>query len=431
MRLVDETGSAVPFYLEGSSGTVSRAVEMVFVASAVPPLGYKTYFLIPFEKPDTFPNACEVNLDEADPTKPKRIRGANQLENDFFRVTVDRATGRITVFDKELGRMVAKDLEIVASEERGGDTLSIERTTGRTVINSVNRVEIEENNPVRTVLRIDGDIAAIPITQRLSLYRALKRIELENIVDWRQGRFMKIEQLFPYESPEAQIRYGIPFGSVTSSDVMPDTGPHFGDEIPREIWRQWRQIQDWIFVGATEWGITICADRQLITLGEGVIRAGMLRSSYSPVGIARGDKPFLRQFPPAGKYVFRYLLSSGKGGWAAAKSYRAGLAFSNPLIPVSAVDELSEKPLPPTRSFCALAGDNLVITALKKAEGDGGVVLRVVEMEGARAETRLEFLGRRRNFREVNLLEEETRPGDQETLRLKPHEISTIRLNVK
>ena len=173
------------------------------------------------------------------------------------------------------------------------------------------------------------------------------------------------------------------------------------------------------------------AERHLMTLGESVIRAGMLRSSYSPVGIVRESKPFLRQFPPAGQYVFRYSLSSGKGDWAAAKSYRTGMAFSNPLIPVSAVDELSGKPLPSTKSFCSLAADNVVVTALKKAERDGALVLRVVEMDGTGAETPVVLLGAKHGFRPVNLLEEESRPGDEETLRAKPHEISTVRLLIQ
>jgi alpha-mannosidase len=428
MRLVDEAGTSIPFYVEGYSGTVSRAIEMVFVARGVPPLGYKTFFLVPADAPESFPNVCDLTLDNADESKPKRILGTNLLENAYYRVTMDRATGRITVFDKELDRVVMKDMEIAGAEERGGDTLSVERTTGRTLANVVSRMEVEENNPVRTVMRIEGEIAGIPVTQRLSLHAGLKRIDLENTVDWKQGRFLKLEQHFPYERPDAQIRYGIPFGSVAGSDIMPNSGPHFGDEIPREIWKRWRQIQDWVFVGDTNAGVTICADRHLITLDEGVIRAGMLRSSYSPVGIVRDGKPFLRQFPPAGRYVFRYSLTSGKGGWAAAKSYRAGMAFSNPLLPVSAVNELSGKPLPPTRSFCSLAADNLVVTALKKAEGDAAVVLRVVEMEGVQVETPVEFLGRKRGFRAANLLEEETGSGESERLQVKPYEIRTLRM---
>lgn len=431
MRLVDESGAAVPFHVEQSYGTVSRALEMVFVARGVPALGYKTYFLVPADQPETFQNTCELKLDNADPAKPKRVFGSDQFENQYYRATVDRATGRITLFDKELDRVVAKDMEIAALEQRGGDTLSNERPSGRTVINTVSRVEVEENNSTRTIVRIDGELAGIPVTQKLFLYSGLKRVDLENTVDWKQGRFMKIEQLFPCDHPDAQIRYGIPFGSAAGSDIMPDSGPRFGDEVPREIWKTWRQIQDWIFAGTPEWGLTIAADRQLIALREGVIAVGMLRGCYSTLGITREDKATLRQIPPAGKYVFRYSLTSGKGGWAAAKSYRVGMAIANPLIPVNAVDELSAKSLPPARSFCSLTADNLVVTALKKAERDGAIVLRAVEMDGAPTETSLEFLGRKGRFGTVNLLEEEVSPGEQDILRVKPCEISTVRVSVK
>jgi alpha-mannosidase len=98
---------------------------------------------------------------------------------------------------------------------------------------------------------------------------------------------------------------------------------------------------------------------------------------------------------------------------------------------VNAVDELSAKSLPPARSFCSLGADNLVVTALKKAERDGAIVLRAVEMDGAPAETSLEFLGRKARFGTVNLLEAEVSPGEQDTLRVKPCEISTVRVSVK
>jgi len=79
-------------------------------------------------------------------------------------------------------------------------------------------------------MRLDGDLGSVAISQRLFLHRGIKRIDLENRVDWKQNKFMKIEQLFPYENPEAQIRYGIPFGSAAGSDIMPNTGPRAGDE---------------------------------------------------------------------------------------------------------------------------------------------------------------------------------------------------------
>jgi alpha-mannosidase len=427
MRLVDETGADVPFHVEKSYGTVSCGLELVFVAHGVPSMGYKTWFVVPAEKVESGANTCDLKLDDADPAKPKRVLGSDQFENQYYRVTVDRATGRITLLDKELDRVVVKDMEIAALEQRGGDTLSNERPSGRTLINSVNRVEVAENNSTRTVIRIEGELAGTPVTQRMFLYSGLKRVDMENTVDWHQDRFMKIEQLFTYDIPDARIRYGIPFGSAAGSDIMPGAGPRFSDEVPKEIWKTWRQIQDWVFAGNSDYGVTIAADRQLISLRDSVIAVGMLRGCYSTLGITQNDKATLRKIPPAGKYVFRYALTSGRGNWVAAKSYRCGMAFSNPLIAVSSVDELAEKTLSPTYSFCSVKAGNLVLTALKKAEQKDAMVLRCVEMEGAPALLEAELLGRKAGFSEVNLLEED-KTGESSVLNVKPYELMTLRL---
>lgn len=431
MHLVDETGASIPFHVEQSYGTISRAFEIVFVARDVPSLGYKTYFLVPADKPDNFPNACKIKQDNPNENKAKRISGADQFENKYYRVSVDRVTGSVTVFDKELDRVVAKDIEIAASEERGGNSLDLEPMTGRTLINMVSQVELEENNPVRAVMRIDGNVGGVPIVQRVFLYGGIMRVDLESIVDWRHGSLMKLEQLFPYEQRDARIRYGIPFGSTAADDIMPNTGPAKGDEISTEKWRKWRQIQDWIFVGHGNWSLHIAADRQSLTLDEGVIRIGMMRGTYCTQDLTRGKKTVLGRVPVPGTYIFRYSLCSGNGTWTTGRSQRAGMAFSSPLIPISDVDELSTKSLPPTQSFCSLGTENLIVTALKKAETNSGIVLRAFETDGHEAQTTVEFLGHKRRVRKVNLLEEQTGAVDQAMWRLKPYEIGTVRLSAQ
>lgn len=426
--LVDETGQKAPFHIMSYSGTVSRALELVFIARDVPPLGYRTYFIVPSENlPDTTPSVS-MKPDVADPLKPKRVFGSDEFETGDYRVSIDRATGGVTVFDKELGRVVVNGAGISAAEQRGGDTLSIERPSGRTLIHTITRVATEENNAVRTVIRIEGQIAGVPVTQRLTLFGGLKKIEFENTVDWSQDRFLKIEQVFPYEDAGAGTRYGVPFGSAGDNDVFPNSGPHFSDEVPREIWKQWRQIQDWIWVGQPAGGFTVSADRQLVTLDNAAVRVGMMRGAYSPVGIVRDGKPYLHQFPPTGRYVFRYSLTSGKGDWAAAKSYRAGMGFSNPLLPVAVADEISSKSLPPKLSFLEQTAENAVLTTLKKSGTDGSLVLRVVEMEGKAVEGAVRWMGEPRRLQPVNLLEENVGAGAVERLGLAPYEISTVRV---
>jgi alpha-mannosidase len=242
---------------------------------------------------------------------------------------------------------------------------------------------------------------------------------------------MNIEQVFPLPQPNMAVRSGAPFGSVSADEMMPNTGPRNGDEVPRDEWRQWRQIQDWAFAGNADFGVTISADHQFLKVENGALRSGMLRGTrFSPVNFTVHGEPFLNLSPPADAYVFHYSFTSGRGDWVAAKSWRAGMAFNTPLIPVTSANELSQKPLPPTRSFCSLEAQNLVITALKKADADGSIVLRAFEIQGGNAETPVRFLGQNRKFQPVNLLEESA-PGQQgDVLHVAPYEISTVKLRL-
>jgi alpha-mannosidase len=242
---------------------------------------------------------------------------------------------------------------------------------------------------------------------------------------------MNVEQIFPLQEPNMEVRNGTPFGSEAATDMMPNAGPRNSDEVPKDIWKRWRQIQDWVSAGTKEWGFTVSADHQFVTVGDRAIRAGMVRGTrFSPVNIVRGGQPFRYPWPPADTYVFHYSLTSGKGDWAAAKSWRAGMAFNTPLIPVSSANELSPKLLPPGRSFCSLDVDNLVITALKKADRDESIMLRVFEIRGDAAESPVQFLGQDRKFWVANLLEEVGAAREEEVLRVRPHEISTVKLHI-
>jgi hypothetical protein len=431
MRLVDDKGQSIPFHLEEYSENISRALVVTFVARDVPSLGYRTYYLTPSERQERFPNAAEVTLDAAkDRQDPRRPMEADVIENQFYRLSADKPTGRVAIFDKALGRDVAKDLEIVAVEERGGNYIGIEPLSGRTIPASVDEIRVEENHAVRAVLRLDLRVADIPIVQRYILYRDVKRVDLEDTVEWRRPRFLRLQQLFPYQQPGARIFYGVPFGAQDADDILPNSGPDKPDEITRESWLASRQILDWIWVGTPDWGLTIAADHQLMKLSPGVIRAEMLRGSrFASVKVVRGEQVTSLFYPPPGTYHFRFSLTSGRGDWRAARSYQAGMNLNSPLLPVSVVDEVSRKSLPPAHSFATLEGDNLVLSAVKKADQDNGLVLRFFEIQGKKTETGVQFLGRKNRVQEVNLLEEGGGP-ERSAVNVAPYEIKTVRVRI-
>lgn len=428
MRLLDERGQSVPFHVEQYSENISRTLDLVFVARGVPSLGYKTYYMVA-GGPDEFPVAAKVKLDDdRDLREPRRPLGVNTLENQFYRLSVDRATGRVTLFDTALGRDVCADMEVAALEERGGNYIGIEPPSGRTLYCLVERVTLEENNPVRAVMRVDLRLADITIAQRLTLYRGLKRLDIENTVDWRLPRFVRVRQVFPQAEPAA-IHYGIPFGATAAENVMPNTGPHLGDEIKPESWRQCRFIQGWIHSGTAQGGLTVTYDHPLVRLEDGAITGEMIRGTrFTSAKVTRGEQVGSMHYPPPGRYVFRFSLSSDAGDWKAVKAYRAGLGLNNPLLPVEVADTISAKTLPPSQSFCTLTADNLVLSALKRADQGQGVLLRVYDIEGVPADTAVEFLGRKTALRETSILEETAGAATQETLHVAPYKIKTLQL---
>jgi alpha-mannosidase len=104
------------------------------------------------------------------------------------------------------------------------------------------------------------------------------------------------------------------------------------------------------------------------------------------------------------------------------------MGFNMPLLSVVSEDELSPKTLPAEQSFLFVPGDNLVVTALKKADQGDGIVARFFNETGESTETSVNFLGEKWGVRPVNMLEEPTSSGNEQTLRVLPFEIDTVEI---
>lgn len=427
MKLVEDNGTAVPFHVDQYSENISRALELSFVAHGVPAMGYKTYYLMPAQANEKLTEAAHITLDDQnDKRDPRRPLGADVMENDFYRVTIDRATGRGALFDKSLGCDVTKDMEISAVEERGGNYVGVEPLTGRSLYSTIDSVEVEENNGVRATLRITGRIADTRFEQRLSLWKELKQLDIENKIEWRTARTMRIEQIIPYQIQNAKIQYGVPFGSNAADNLVPGSGPHLVDEITKESWLNARHVQDWIYAAGPDWGVTVATDHQFVRLDRGVFRGEMVRGTRATsVKVVTDAGIDSMHYPPAGDYVVRYSITSNRGDWKQSKAYRFGRNLNNPLIPISVVDDISTKVLPSAQSFLETKGDSLILSAVKK-EGHGpNIIVRWYENEGLPAELSVKFLGKPVTATPVNLLEEPINSSPQ----VRPSEVRTVRIS--
>jgi alpha-mannosidase len=72
-----------------------------------------------------------------------------------------------------------------------------------------------------------------------------------------------------------------------------------------------------------------------------------------------------------------------------------------------------------------------VLTAIKKADSGESIVIRTFEILGASAESSVLFMGQQRNFKEVNLLEDDLPAGEQKILHMQPFDIDTIKIPIR
>ena len=136
-----------------------------------------------------------------------------------------------------------------------------------------------------------------------------------------------------------------------------------------------------------------------------------------------------------GNHQFRMALYPHQGDWRSR--YRDGIAFNFPLQSFVAPQGSapSGPSLLPIAGFLQLEPSNLILTAMKKAEDDDGVVVRFYEAEGSQAQAYLRFFQPIKQAWKTNLIEDEEQPltpsGDGSLpLLVKPWEIVTLKLRV-
>lgn len=163
---------------------------------------------------------------------------------------------------------------------------------------------------------------------------------------------------------------------------------------------------------------------------EGLVYLTLLRS----VGVlsADGEAGPLVPTPDALElrdYTFEYALQHHDGDWKEAKSYKHGQDFNHRPLPTQ-VNARGD--LPSELSFLNISPDNLILSALKKAEDSDEVILRFFETAGEATKAEIEFFRGIKRATSVNLLEEEEQElpveGNKLRLEVKPFEIVTLKL---
>jgi alpha-mannosidase len=399
-----------------------------FVA-AVPPMGYRLYQLV--KRSNSFDSGIEVK--------------GNEVVTKFYRLSIDKQTGILSVYNKG-GRKLLEGNELVIDQEIGDLYFHksefdgpIGSESGKGIhFSTFKPEEIKiEKGPVRTVITFRDSFyclqwpyyltdkfgsllqrhKTLDICKQIMVYNDLPRIGFRTIIN----------------SAQSHIRIRVRFDTCM---VVPNytRQTQFGViDLPLA-----RTLEESVRFPSLNWFNCQEGDHGLAFFSRGVpineVRAGniycTLLRSVSVLSTDGKSGPLIPT-PKAmelGEHNYTYAVYPHSGDWKKAEIHRHGHEFNHRLFAVQTDS--------PTLTYrfetFILEPDNLIISALKKAENYDAVIVRFFETKGEKCHATLQVPNRIKSASCVNLLEEEEFKLDIKDgmleMDVSPFEIVTLKL---
>jgi alpha-mannosidase len=389
-----------------SSDAATNTLHLLVEPRVIPALGYGLLRVVPGRR-----NA-PGDLSAHDGT----------LENSMLRVVVDRTTGCITsLYEKRthFESIAAGGCgnELIAFEDKPKeyDAWNIDADFEKhfTKLDTADSVQLMEHGPLRATIRVTRTWQHSKFVQDITLYAGLDRVDVVNDFDWHETHVL-LKAAFPLAAASEHATYEIPYGSIERPTTRNNSWEAAKFEVPALRWAD---------LGDAAHGFSLINDAKYGYDAKGnVLRISLLRSPTWPD--ADSDR---------GAQHFAYALYPHAGDWKQALTVRRGYEFNAHLraLPVSPHRGAWGAEL----SFVGVEPDNVVLTAVKKAEDGDALLFRFYEWAGKNGEVQLAAPAGAASAMLTNLMEQ-TEGGPLEISRdgkvrvpVHPFEIVSVRVN--
>ena len=401
-----------------------------FEAREVPALGYKVYSL---------------QAESQKPVESSRVSG-QLIENQYYRVTLDAASGAIaSVFDKQLGKELVDEkspykfgsyLYVTGGDDipnnslyRYGAGLKPPKLTAHAAENG--KLVSIEKTPFGTVATLESSAVNTPtIRTQITVYENEKKIEIR--YDLHKNRVLTRESAyiaFPLVAENPAFSYGNQIGWVNPAR----------DELPGGS-REWYVARHWTNVSDTGTSVTIVpVDAPLVAFGD-IVRGNWpaeFRPKSAGVFSWLMNNYWGTNFPAwqGGDYTFRYVITSG-AELNPVEANRFGKEAMTPLENTQMPAGSGSAGLPHTEAgLLEIDNPKVSISTWKMAEDGSGSVLRLQETSGTvcpHVWIRSDYFKFARAWRatvlEDKLEEIPLRDGGELEVSLQPFETLTLRV---
>jgi alpha-mannosidase len=383
VRVTGPDGNEV---LSQIAGEENGKTKVLFLAK-VPSVGFAVFHV---EAADQAP-AASSELKVSD----------SSLENARYRVTIDKNGDVSSIFDKQLNReLLSAPARLAFETEKPHDwpawnmDWDDQKQPPRGYVDGPAKIKVVENGPVRVAVQIEREAEGSKFIQtvRLSAGGAGNRVEFANSIDWHTSA-AALKAVFPLTASNPEATYNWDVGTIARSN---DYDRKF--EFPSH---QWFDLTD----QSGDYGVTILSDCKNGSdkPDDNTLRLTLL---YTPgLGTGNGQEYSDQTSQDWGHHEFVYGLAGHAGDWRDGQTDWQAWRLNQPLI---AFDSASHPgALGKTLSILKVSNPRIRVLALKKAEYNDDLIVRLVELNGEpQHDVRISFASPVVSAREANAQEQ-------------------------
>jgi len=324
------------------------------------------------------------------------------LENEFLRVKIDPQSGCMTsMFDKRSGTEALASaetdtggpknstcgnlLQTFVDKPQKWDAWNIDADFEKQHwdLDKADEVKLVESGPLRAVIEVKNHFQNSTFVRDITLYAGVPRVDVKMQAEWHEKHIL-LKVAFPVSAHSDKATYEIPYGSVQRPTTRNTPAEQAQFEVPAQ---RWADISD------AKHGFSLLNDSKYGYDAKGnVLRLSLLRSPEWPDPHA-----------DEGHHEFTYSLYPHGGSWKDALTIRRGYELNYKLISISSVKH--QGALAPEHSFLQTQAENIIVTAIKKAEDENALILRFYEWAGNESDVALQLPEGAESATETDLME--------------------------
>jgi len=411
LSILDSQGRALPSEILASD-PATNTYRLLLKVEKAPSMGFTVMHVVPAKR----------SAAEDEKISDLKVEGLS-MENANLRVTVDAKTGCITsLFDKRSDfeslapGACGNQLQTFNDNPKSYDAWNIDPGTLDQMkpINAVDSVKMIEKGPLRAVIRVSRSWQGSNFVQDVTLYSGADQVDVVNDIDWHETHVL-LKAAFPLAATSSHATYEIPFGSIARSTTRNNSWEKAQFEVPAQYWAD---------LGDGQHGFSLLNDSKFGYDDAGnVLRLTLLRSPVWPDPLA--DR---------GHHHFAYALYPHAGDWKKALTVRHGYEYNYPLQAMQVAAHTGS--LSGEHSFASVEPDNVVLTAMKKAEDSDSLSFHVYEWAGKSSDVSFTLPEGAKGASLTNLLEQPqgtplTISGNRVSVPIHPFEILTLRVDYR